>query len=171
MSDPSPKKAPRRSNYLVSSRRAGELFDNARPPSIESFSVENRRAAGFDKHLVATVVTVVFVEFGKALLGEFAKRTWEFLLGKLRSIRTKARVEMIYTSHADPRTLVDVVLRYPSAKALRQDQDQQRIYLALAAAYACVHMPKVGESISLMKLVPANAPKKPTEFIIRRSQR
>lgn len=143
--------------------------DNGQPPTVQSVAVERRRGFGFDEQVVVTVVTVILAEFGKALLGDLAKATWDYVANRLRLVKAKGPIVVVYQGRAFSGIDVDVILRYVSSKALREDQNQHSIYLAIAAAYLSAQVPDSHISISLMDLLPADMLNKPQDFIVRRS--
>ena len=97
--------------------------DNGQPPTVQSVAVEKRRRGfGFDEQVVVTVVTVILAEFGKALLGDLAKATWDYVADRLRLVKAKGPIVVVYQGRAFSGIDVDVILRYVSSKAPRKPE-------------------------------------------------
>lgn len=113
-------------------------------------------------------MTVLLAEFAKALLGEIAKEVWKDLGNRIRKLRAGGTVEFVYRGRTAQNVLVDIVLTYPSARAMRADVHNHQTYVAMAAAWVAVDAPKAHESRSLAKLIEA-ASGGPQDLVVRRS--
>ena len=77
-------------------------------------------------------MTVLLAEFAKALLGEIAKEVWKDLGNRIRKLRAGGTVEFVYRGRTAQNILVDIVLTYPSARAMRADCRQRPVRVPLS---------------------------------------